>query len=136
MSVFRVGRRCVPDHDYRRCFHKRGVAAMGINQNLKPADWPTISVHAVDKWIVAADLGQSNDPTAICALNHRVVPLESWIKDSKRQLWKQDRTEHFDVRYLRRLPLGRPYPEYVQTIAGLLTRPPLDRRALGIDETG
>ena len=71
-----------------------------------------------------------------CVLNHRVVPLDTWSKDIKRQLCKQDRTERFDVRYLQRLPLGLPYPEYVSTIGVLLSRPPLDKAALVIDETG
>ena len=50
-------------------------------------------------------------------------------------MWRQERTEHFEFGSTT-LALGRPYPEYVQTIGELLTRPPLDHAALVIDETG
>jgi hypothetical protein len=50
---------------------------------------------------------------------------------------KQDRTEHFDVKHLERLPLGMSYPEQVQRVGMLLQRPPLDAGCkLVIDETG
>jgi hypothetical protein len=110
---------------------------MGMNRPLAPAEWLMLAARPVDKWILAADLGQSVDPTALCALNHRIVPLENWTPDPKRQIWRQDRTEHFDVRHLQRLPLGMSYPEQVQRVATLLGRPPLNAgAALVIDETG
>jgi hypothetical protein len=52
---------------------------------LARANWPQRPVRAIDKWILSADLGQSIDPTAICALHHRVVPLDKWIADERRQ---------------------------------------------------
>ena len=48
---------------------------MGIDR----ASWPQYPVRPIDRWIVGVDLGQSTDPTALCALNHRVVPLDDWI---------------------------------------------------------
>jgi hypothetical protein len=106
---------------------------MGIMQ----AGWREIAARPIDRWILAADLGQSVDPTALCALNHRVVPEKKWTLDEKKKLWRQDRTEHFDVRYLQRLPLGLSYPAQVQQVATLLSRPPLNAgAALVIDETG
>jgi hypothetical protein len=99
-------------------------------------NWKQIGVRAVDKWIVGVDLGQSTDPTAICALHHRVVPLEKWTANEKRQIWEQERTENFDVRHLERLPLGLAYPAQVQHVAILLQRPPLIGAKLVIDETG
>jgi hypothetical protein len=108
-----------------------------VAQNAAPAQWRQLPARAVDRWILAADLGQSVDPTAICALHHRVVPLDKWTPDVKKQLWRQDRTEHFDVRHLQRLPLGLSYPAQVQHVATLLGRPPLNAgAALVIDETG
>ncbi len=109
---------------------------MDMNPNLTPALWKKIPARPIDKWIVGVDLGQSTDPTAICALHHRVVPLETWTKHDKRRKWTQDRKESFDVRHLERLPLGLAYPAQVQHVANLLTRPPLTGAKLAIDETG
>ena len=110
---------------------------MGMIRSLAPAEWRKLPARAVDRWILAVDLGQSVDPSAICALNYRVVPLEKWIPDPKAQYWRQERTEHFDVRHLQRLPLGLSYPAQVQRVAELLARPPLNTgAALAIDETG
>jgi hypothetical protein len=101
------------------------------------ATWPSIPTRAVNRWILAADLGQSIDPTAICVLNHRVVPVDKWTPYPKRKQWKQDRVESFHVRHLERLPLGMAYPAQIQHVAMLLTLPPLDAGAtLVIDETG
>jgi hypothetical protein len=100
------------------------------------SDWPQHAVRAVDKWILGVDLGQSTDPTALCALNHRIVPVDDWTQDDKAQCWRQAKTEHFDVRHLQRLPLGMPYPEQVQHVANVLSRPPLVGARLVIDETG
>jgi hypothetical protein len=103
-----------------------------------PSDWRRIEARAVDRWYVGADLGQSTDPTAICVMNHRVVPLERWTRNDKTRTTRQERTEHFDVRHLERLPLGMSYPEQIQRVADLLARPPLTlvKPKLVIDETG
>jgi hypothetical protein len=71
-------------------------------------------------------------------MNHRVVPLDERIRDDKAQVWKQKKTEHFEVRHLERLPLGKPYPQQVQHVANLLARQPLNvlKPKLVIDETG
>lgn len=115
---------------------------------IRPADLENISAHASfawrriparakDRWIVGVDLGQTTDPTAIAVMHHRVVPLETWTPNAKGQCFKQDRTEHFDVRHLERLPLGLPYPVQVQHVANLLTRPPLNAGCTLIaDESG
>src|SRR6266404_1192667 len=103
-------------------------------------NWRTIPARAVDKWIMGVDLGQSTDPTAICVLQHRVIPTspEKWIPDHKTCISRQERTERFDVRHLERLPLGMSYPEQVQRVAMVLARPPLNTTGckLVIDETG
>jgi hypothetical protein len=104
----------------------------------RPADWRHIPARAVNRWIVGADLGQSTDPTAICVMHHRVVPLEKWTPNAKAEMWRQDRVEHFDVRHLERLPLGLSYPVQVARVAALLQRPPLNacKPTLIVDETG
>lgn len=80
---------------------------------------------------LAADLGQSNDPTAICVIEH--------VKKTE-VTWKGNETpvgENFDVRYLQRLPLGLSYVDQVSEVARLLTRPPLHSDCgFVIDETG
>jgi hypothetical protein len=99
--------------------------------------WPQHAARAVDKWICAVDLGQTTDPTAIAILNHRVVPLDKWIQNDAAQNWKQESTEHFEIRHLQRLPLGMPYPAQVQEVANIMARPPLNAgAALVVDETG
>lgn len=98
--------------------------------------WRYIDARPVDRWILGCDLGQTTDPTALCALHHRVVPRDGWTTNEKARAWKQDRTESFDVRHLERLPLGLPYPAQVQHVANVLARPPLVGAKLVIDETG
>jgi hypothetical protein len=86
---------------------------------------------------MGVDLGQSTDPTAICVMNHRVIPGTEWKLNNKNQTCRQERTEHFDVRHLERLPLGMSYPEQVQRVVMMLERPPLNSGCkLVIDETG
>ena len=109
---------------------------MGLALARNKSSWPQHAVRAVDKWILGADLGQTTDPTALCALNHRVVPLDDWTQDDNAQCWRQKKTEHFDVRHLERVPLGTPYPDVVHHVANVLARPPLGAASLVIDETG
>jgi hypothetical protein len=84
-----------------------------------------------DKFVLAADLGQSHDPTAICVLQHRVVKHLHW-RGTMTKI-----SEHFDVRHLARLPLGLSYVEQRAEIAKLLARPPLKEGCeFVIDNTG
>jgi hypothetical protein len=99
-------------------------------------EWRSIAARPVDRWILAADLGQSVDPTAICALHHRVTPLDDWTPNRIAKTWRQNRDERFEVRHLERLPLGMHYPTQVQHVGNLLSRPPLNKATLVIDETG
>lgn len=96
---------------------------------------PELSPHhrefIYDKYVLAADLGQSNDPTAIAVINHRRVvhkPDNGFGKDV---------ASFYDVRHLARLPLGLSYVEQVAEVGRLLARPPLNTECeLIIDETG
>ena len=100
-------------------------------------NWRRLPARSVDKWIMAVDLGQSTDPSAICIMQHRVIPGDAWVPDHKTMTTRQDRAEHFDVRHLERLPLGISYPQQVQRCADVLARPPLNAGCkLVIDETG
>lgn len=82
-------------------------------------------------FVLAADLGQSSDPTAIAILDHRhwqQVRVDGHVLASGDQI---------DVRHLQRLPLGLSYPEVVGEVQRLLARPPLrDGCDLVIDQTG
>jgi hypothetical protein len=101
-------------------------------------DWRRLQARPVDRWYVGADLGQTTDPTAICVLNHRVVPLDEWTRNYETKTLRQERATYFDVKHLERLPLGTSYPQQVQRVANILVRPPLDvlKPKLVIDETG
>ncbi|MEI9992072.1 MAG: hypothetical protein WDM86_18800 [Rhizomicrobium sp.] len=82
-------------------------------------------------FVLAADLGQSADPTAI-AVMERVVTSHVYYSGQETAAG-----ETFDVRYLRRLPLGLSYVDQVQEMARLLGRPPLSEGCeFVIDATG
>ena len=91
---------------------------------------PGIKVITDTKRALAVDLGQSNDPTAICVMEHHVHNEVTW--KGKEAV----KSEEFLVRHLQRLPLGLSYVDQVQQVARLLARPPLNEgcEAL-IDET-
>lgn len=83
-------------------------------------------------FVLAADLGQSSDPTAIAVLEHVKTYGEHRMTGAR-----IDEQERFDIRHLARLPLGLSYPSVVQEVRMLLARPPLSSKCeLVIDETG
>lgn len=98
--------------------------------------WRRQEVRPVNKWIVGLDVGQSIDPSAVCVLNHQIVPGTEWIRDEKTRVSKQSRTERFLVRHLERLPLGMSYPNQIQHVANLLSRDPLTGATFTLDYTG
>jgi hypothetical protein len=77
-------------------------------------------------YTVGLDLGQSQDPTALAALESRHEPAG----------WRHA------VRHLERYPLGTPYvgtpgvPGVVDLVRSLLLRPPLPGCTLAVDRTG
>jgi hypothetical protein len=78
------------------------------------------------RYIVGVDLGQSNDPTAVCvieAYGEREDPTEPII-------------HRYDVRHLQRLPLGLSYVDVVADVGTMLQRDPVRGADLVIDETG
>jgi len=95
---------------------------------------------ASQQYIVGVDLGQSADPTALAVLHHHREVLDSWttIKSpGGGGTIRQDAPDHFDVRYLQRLPLGLSYPAQVEHVAGVVSRRPLlNNCELVIDESG
>lgn len=99
-------------------------------------EWRRYETRAVDQWILGLDIGQSVDPSAVCALNHQIIPGGEWIRDEKNRVLQQSKSERFLVRHLERLPLGMPYPQQIRHVANLLGREPLIGAAFALDYTG
>lgn len=110
----------------------------------------------MSRWILSVDLGQSIDPTAICALevSTRDDAVQAQFTDPPGELatlvnldWfpragggiiDPTRVVRVNVRHLERLPLRTPYPEQVYHVARLLRRAPLGGpgTSLTVDQTG
>jgi hypothetical protein len=92
---------------------------------------PGVKIITDSSFVASCDLGQSNDPTALCVMERLVHNEVTWKGRETRK------GEEFLVRYLRRLPLGLSYVDQVRDVASLLRRAPLNSNtALIIDETG
>ena len=104
----------------------------------KGQNWTRFPAPKADEaFVMAVDLGQSQDPTAIAVMRHWQIPLETWRVDEKKRTTRQDIEQNFDVQYAERMPLGTSYPAIVQHVRDLLNRPPLrDNCYLVIDESG
>jgi hypothetical protein len=72
------------------------------------------------------DLGQVNDPTALAILER---PRIRYISGP---------APVYSARYLKRFPLGSPYPAIIAGVRDILTRPPLDKCPVfvAVDRTG
>lgn len=95
----------------------------------------------VDRRIIAADLGQTQDYTAICGMRHTVTALtgdDSWeLEDHGTHLSATQKvSERYDVTRLERRPLGESYVDQVGHIGQVLARPPWHGADLLIDATG
>jgi hypothetical protein len=104
----------------------------------KGETWQRLPATPARCFIVGLDLGQSQDPTALCVLEWHHVALDTWTpRRSNSNVLIQDTKDHFDIRHLERVPLGLPYPEIIAYVADVLAREPLrDNYTLCIDETG
>jgi hypothetical protein len=106
-----------------------GLATIAERHAMKPGVKKLVS----EKFVLAADLGQSNDPTAIAVLHHRTHSCLTWRDNG----WRSDKSNTFDIRFLQRLPLHLSYVDQVQEVKKLLARPPLSGRAdFIVDATG
>jgi hypothetical protein len=86
--------------------------------------------NATTKYVLACDLGQSTDPTALCALEH----THSFREHERGGVDQHE--DSFAVRHLQRLPLGMPYPDQIAEIARIAARPPLVGCEIVFDATG
>jgi hypothetical protein len=92
-------------------------------------------------WTIGVDLGQSIDPTAICAIEHIRGVLDPGSELDRHcglTTHLQKPAEKLFVRYLKRLPLGTDYNDVVQAVIEIMARPPLTpaNSTLVIDESG
>lgn len=87
-----------------------------------------------EHWTLGVDLGQAADYTAVSLLQHVREPLDEFREDDKRGILTQKVRERFNLRGLRRFPLGTSYPDQVRLVADLLARTP--DADLAIDQTG
>src|SRR5262245_854382 len=100
-----------------------------------------VFLHRSTSYVVGVDIGQSQDPTAICILEWQRGVLDGNSEYERHTCTgplPQKPGQRLAVVHLERLPLGWPYPEIVQYVKDLLARPPLDApmTMLVIDETG
>jgi hypothetical protein len=115
---------------------------MGLIEHFteKGERWCRIAAEPIEQYIVGVDLGQSSDPTAVAVLHHHREPLQTWTtvkSPGGGGTIRQDAPDHFDVRFLQRLPLGMSYPAQVDHVAAVIARRPLlNNCELVIDETG
>src|SRR5262245_39071188 len=89
---------------------------------------PPVTWQSPAHYFVGVDLGQAQDPTAVCILEAR----------EEVRMPADGANYVYDVRHLVRLPLGMSYPAMAKQIGIMLTRPPLLNAPteLIIDETG
>ena len=87
-----------------------------------------MSWRSPNHYFVGVDLGQSQDPTALC-----ILEAYEEVGDPA-----EPSRYCYDVRHLMRFPLGMSYPAMVNEIGLILSRPPLNGSPteLIIDETG
>jgi hypothetical protein len=82
---------------------------------------------AVVDYIAGLDLGQAADFTALAVLERRYAPDP---REPARDL------AHYDLRQLRRWPLGTPYTTVARDARELFAVPPLAGSTLAVDRTG
>lgn len=99
--------------------------------------WRRVAATSDEAFVLSADLGQSNDPTAFCVLRYSKQPVDEWVTTLGAINVNTQRTQTFyDVLYLERVRLGTPYPAIVDHAGRLLGRDPIRGGDLVIDETG
>lgn len=86
-------------------------------------------------WTIGLDIGQSNDPTALAAIEER-YPEED-AKLIRGRVFTETGPAHYHLRHVDRFELGTSYPEVARRVAGLLRRTPaLEDANLVVDATG
>ena len=66
--------------------------------------WHRIPEQAYQRFVMGVDLGQSQDYTAVSAIQHTREPLDEWDVDERTGLIRQRVVERFAVRGLYGLP--------------------------------
>lgn len=93
-----------------------------------------VHLRRLRRYAVGVDVGQAHDPTAIAVVSRVTTEV---VNESARHLNPQPKPT-YEVQHLERLPLGKPYPQQVDYVAGLLVRDPLVRLrpTIAVDYTG
>jgi hypothetical protein len=119
---------------------------MGIEPAFVPSD-ANPYVRRSD-WAIGLDIGQANDPTALCAveaIRWSMSPsFEAAFRHPRGQYYDQEHRDiasakprdELHIRALKRLPLGTPYPAQCEIIVALLSDPRLAGAAVYLDRTG
>jgi hypothetical protein len=82
-------------------------------------------------WSIGIDLGQANDPSAVCGIER----VQSYVREHAQDKPKLYQTR-YNVRHLERLPLGLPYPQQAAHFLAMLARPELAGADVYVDGTG
>ena len=85
----------------------------------------------MNTFVLGLDLGQVNDPTALCVLEKVDAPPPAKPSSQAKQ-----NQQHYQCRLLKRWPLGTPYPTIVDQVSALVAHEPLSDCTLAIDATG
>src|ERR1051325_7022919 len=94
--------------------------------------------HLHGNYIVGVDLGQVQDYTALCILEHVWgVDAIEWQTLTIRSL--PDEKVRYNILHLERIPLGTPYPEQMELIKERIEALPdyaKEKEILAVDATG
>jgi hypothetical protein len=105
-----------------------------------PPDLPSYQrVRERSRFIVGWDVGKISDPSAVVIVEHKVVGTSTWHiteRIGKPSLKRQQAADEFKVRDIRRMALGTPYPQQIQSIVTLMSQPELNGAELVVDAGG
>ena len=75
-----------------------------------------IRVSPADRWILSADIGQSQDPAALALMHHVRTPLDAFDTNTIANCYRQKASERYDVLALGRIKLGTKYTDQVNIV--------------------
>jgi hypothetical protein len=85
-------------------------------------------------WFLGLDIGQTNDPTALAAVEQSHPEEDAEIRRGR--VITDTGPAHYALRHVARFELGTPYPEIAEEVATLMRRSRLEKGTLVVDATG
>jgi hypothetical protein len=79
------------------------------------------------RYFIGLDLGQANEFTALAVLKRPMV---------ERYATRHQRRPAYELGFLKRFPMGTPYPEIFAEFRTLLQSPPMPGAFVVVDQTG